>query len=421
VKTIPAGKTQQVALTSDAQLTPPPGDVSSETAALSQNNLWGYLAHRENPESFAYVFIVIALVFVLMFQCVGAQNVYKFGLCGTYIVISAGMVDLNKHLMSDTVFPHSMALTTIHMATLWAGLFAMYCVRPHLFPSMSQAGRLKVFGVALTHIKYFAPLGIFFAIGLFGSNCAYKFSSVAFLQFLKETNIVLVFCLSAAVGLQTFSWAHVLVIVWILSGAFLAITGEVHFVLIGFVMQISSQLGECSKNVLGQWMMTTNGFQLDALTYVMSLAPMALCPLLTGTVVTELASSATRSILVSDFVACWPLLLGSALLAMSLNILAALVIKNCSAVVFVLTGMVKDILIVSTSSLAFGDIITRKQVVGFMIILSGIAAWSSIKFRPDWWALSAAADASKPIGNKEAGLQLDASKPIDNKEAGPQS
>jgi len=301
-------------------------------------------------------------------------------LASVYIAISAFLISFNKYLMHPSRFPHAMALTSLHMLFSWICLFVLYCFRPSLFPSMvhSKVGP-KILGVAADFGRGFVPLGLFFAIGLFASNYAYLYCSVAFLQFMKESNVVLVFCLSAAVGLQSFTRARAIAIAWIISGASMAVTGEIHFSMFGFVVQALSQLGECSKNVLGEWMMTSSSLRLDPLTYTMSMAPMALVPLLIGTSVTF------NHGLLNDLYTCRYLLVANAMTAVLLNVLISYFIKSCSSMSFILTGICKDMFIVTASAAVFGDHISSQQLLGFVVCLSGIAAWSSIKLRPEWW------------------------------------
>merc|ERR550514_29620 len=78
-----------------------------------------------------------------------------------------------------------------------------------------------------------------------------------------------------------------------------------------------------------------------------------------------------------------PYLLVNSCLAFALNVTVAMLIKECSAVGFILAGLVKDIFIVSVSAMAFGDIITFQQMVGFTLTLAGIFTWSYIKIAPE--------------------------------------
>jgi len=70
-------------------------------------------------------------------------------------------------------------------------------------------------------------------------------------------------------------------------------------------------------------------------------------------------------------------------MAWELNIAVALVIKECSAVTFVLAGLVKDMAIVAASVLVFGEVVILQQVIGFGICLAGIYVWSQLSTSPD--------------------------------------
>lgn len=77
----------------------------------------------------------------------------------------------------------------------------------------------------------------------------------------------------------------------------------------------------------------------------------------------------------------WPMILLNALNAFCLNLIIATTLKRLSAVAFVIIGIVKDSVIVSTSSLVFGDHISPQQQVGFVVIMTGIACWSFMKIQ----------------------------------------
>jgi len=297
-----------------------------------------------------------------------------------YISTSVALISFNKYLMHAGRFPHPVALTTLHMIAAWVCLFTLYCFKPSLFPAMEHAkAGPKCLGVVCDFGIYFIPLGLFFAVAITCSNYAYFYCAVPFLQFMKEGNIVLIFLFSVVAGLQSVTRARVLVLTVILIGATMSVTGEIKFVLVGFLLQALSQLGECSKNVLGEWMMTSSQTRLDPLTYTMSTAPVALVPLAIAT----FASS--QSTMITAFLHHWPLLLANCLIAVALNVMIAILIQSCSAMAGTLCGLLKDILVVTVAAAAFGVAVTGQQVVGFALCILGIGAWSSIRFRPDLW------------------------------------
>ncbi|CAE8680550.1 unnamed protein product [Polarella glacialis] len=287
-----------------------------------------------------------------------------------YIAVSASLISFNKYLMQPGLFPHALFLTTVHMSVTSAMSLLLYAVAPSLFPSMPKARQEYK-----TVLKYIAPLGALFALALYCSNSAYLYSSVAFLQFCKEGNVAMVFAMSCALGLQVFSWKKVAILSVVVAGCSLCAHGEIQFVWMGFLLQITSQLAECSKNIIGEIVMTGAGLKLDVLTFVAFQAPCSLLPLLAAAVFNYTPDVG------HDFRASWPLLLLNASNAFLLNVMIALTLKKLSTLAFVIIGLVKDIVIVTSSFLVFGAPISQMQFVGFSVTMAGIALWGRLKMQ----------------------------------------
>lgn len=293
-------------------------------------------------------------------------------LCAIYIAISAVLINFNKYMMHKDRFPFSMMLTTCHMTVSWISGLVLYLVMPSLFPTMEIAKKNK--GKIM---QYFCPLGVLFAIGVVLSNQAYLYCSVAFLQFMKQANVALIFGLSCLVGSQVCDRVKLVVIAWIMCGAAMAVEGEIHFVLIGFLIQVGSQFGECLKNILQEWILSGSDIKLDPLTYQVFMCPVCLIVLTVGNFFTW------DHDIINQARIWWPYLLPNALCAFSLNVTIAVLIKQTSAMAFILAGVVKDMVIVCASTYIFGDSLARQQIAGFTVASSGIFFWSYCKLRPD--------------------------------------
>uniref|UniRef100_A0A7S4S7A4 Sugar phosphate transporter domain-containing protein n=1 Tax=Alexandrium monilatum TaxID=311494 RepID=A0A7S4S7A4_9DINO len=295
--------------------------------------------------------------------------VKKLLLCLVYILVSAGLIRFNKLMMKRDHFPHALALSAVHMIVSSVFCSVLYFVAPSMFPGMATSR-----GHRSSPMKWFVPIGLCFAIMLFSSNQAYAYCNVTFLQFMKEVSVMLVFVFSCIVGLESLSRPRILVIIWVVVGASISVSGEARFKWIGFIFQGVSQLAECSRLIIGEILLS--GKKLDPLTYNLFLAPT--CP-----VVLLIANAAHWSPGTwSDFCAWWPLLSANACVALCLNILVAAVIKECSAVGFVLTGLTKDIAIVIFSAVAFHEGVTGKQAAAFVITIAGVFFWSYMKINP---------------------------------------
>jgi len=290
-------------------------------------------------------------------------------LCIMYILCSASLIHFNKFVLQR--FPYPWELTALHMTTSWLFSMVLYAIAPSMFPGMVTVRDRK-----LEVLRLFVPLGVCFAIALYASNKAYLYSSVAFLQFMKEANVILVFLFCCFAGLQTVDRVKAFIVMWVLIGASTCVHGEVRFSLLGFVVQATSQLFECTKNVLAEYIMSGTGLKLDQFTYTLFMAPCALSILVLGVAATwehEVIGSAYANMYY---------LIPNALCAFCLNLIIASVLKHCSAMGFILAGMVKDIVIVVVSSHIFGDIVSYQQYCGFVITLTGCIAWSAVKMYP---------------------------------------
>jgi hypothetical protein len=190
------------------------------------------------------------------------------------------------------------------------------------------------------------------------------------------------------------------VLLFIVGATGLTIHGELQFSVVGFTVQSASMLCEGMKLTLQSYSLSASGKRLDALTYVMLVAPMVLCVLSLLLCLLcifwpsrpEALSLPPREVIVEHR---W-LLLGNGMLAFAMNISHALFIKNSSAITFILTGVVmKDVVIVVAASIILGEILSPLQVCGFAMQLIGILAWSLMKAFPQLLVRKAIPDALK--------------------------
>lgn len=293
-------------------------------------------------------------------------------LCTFYVFISAALINLNKYLMHPDRFPYSNALTVAHMITTFLCCAVLYLVSPNLFPSMERALAHKD-----TIARYFPLISVLFILGVVCSNEAYLYCNVAFLQFMKEWNVAMVFFLSCLAGSQVCDRTKFATLVWITVFACVAVTGDLHFSRFGFVIQIMSQLGETSKTVFQEWLLGGSELKLDPLTYLMFMAPIIIVFLcITNAFIWT--SAMTHAALAS-----WRPLLGSSLCAFMLNVTIAVILKRAGAMAFILSGLVKDIVIVVSSSFLYKAPLHTQEIVGFALSLAGIGYWGMLKARPD--------------------------------------
>jgi len=302
------------------------------------------------------------------------------------IIASAGLINYNKYVITEA-FPFAAHLVLCHMGFgSICSVVLLLCV-PSLYPSLTDPEK-KVNMDMTTMIGRAVPIALFFAGSLVLSNFAYLYASVAFLQMMKQGNVVVIYFLSLLAGLETLMLRSVVILLFILMCTCLTVQGEINFSLAGFLVQGGSQLLECLRLILQSIILS--GMKLDVLTYNLVVMPLCFFALLATVWVNHLTDGVLFNGQLTepswnDFAMHWKLLLPNFFLAFLLNVLIAIYIKVSSAMSMVLTGLLKDVLIVLLSVVLLSEAVSRQQVVGFVLQVSGIFAWSVIKAFPKYF------------------------------------
>lgn len=228
-------------------------------------------------------------------------------------------------------------------------------------------------------LKALLPIGTFFAIGLVLSNAAYHDLSIAFMQMMKMSNVVVVYMLSVLVKLERWITQRIGMLLLIILATCLTIQGEVHFSTRGFALQVSSQILGCSTLVLsGMLLSKGQGTKLDVFSYNLLVSPisfMMLLIVLVGSAMIPIFSIPTWTHVAS----WWPLLLINATIVYVMNICVAMLVKYTSPVGLCLAGLLKDATVVFAGVVALGEDITRLQSIGFLGQLVLIYLYTSQK------------------------------------------
>lgn len=292
-------------------------------------------------------------------------------LCCSFVAVSASLINFNKYLMSPTIFPYAVPLTWLHMFTSSIFTWVLYLISGDRFcPAMTGlAGRYGEIN------RKFIPIAVMFALSIALSNEAYLYCSVPFLQMMKEFNVVLVFICGLILAAEKFDLNLISVLAIVTLGCVLSVHGEMRFSAFGFALQAGCQVSEVVKIMTQQ--IVTQGQKLDPLTTVMILSPQCLLAL----------SMAMPFVwdpeILTSIQNYWPLLLLNCGNALLLNIVVASLIRYASGLTMVITGVVKDITIVSAASLLFSAQISSQQCLGFMIAIFGVMVYSIVRSAPE--------------------------------------
>jgi hypothetical protein len=302
------------------------------------------------------------------------------------IAASSALINFNKYLMQPGRFPFAVPLVMMHsfFATIFAGVLRVMC--PSLFPSMSDADK-KVDLTPSYMTSCILPVAALGACSLVLSNTAYEFASVAFLQMMKQGNVIIVYAFSLCFGLEVFQMKSVLVLGGVVLATMATIDGELHFSMVGFIVQSCCCFFESLKVVLQGILLAGAGTKLDPLSFVLIVSPQVLffLSLVVAAQVTFPQLIAFPMPTLADFIQWKWLLVSNVILAFALNVICALFLKYGSPIAFLLVNIVKDIMIVVTSSIFLGEVVSYQQMLSFPIQLIFISLWSLMKSHAEWF------------------------------------
>jgi len=300
-----------------------------------------------------------------------------------YICISAGLITFNKYLMAPGRFPFPAALGLLH--SIFCSLMAavLYLFKPGLFTSIADPEkRTSLYDGTLW--KAILPIAVFFSLQIMLSNQAYLFADIAFLQMLKEANVVFVYLLAITFALEVLKWHQFRVICLIVLATWLSVKGDLTFAWAGFYLQGTCCLVETTKITLQSLLLSSKGKGLDALSYMLLVMPM--CAGIFATMLLVLSFAHEELLPMPTLADCmnmkWVLLL-NACVALALNVSTLVFIKYSSGVTFVLASILKDVMIVLTGIMFMGHATTVLQVFGFSLQVALILLYSLTKIYPD--------------------------------------
>jgi len=215
-----------------------------------------------------------------------------FVLCSAFMITSIGMIYVKKWLMKDAHFPYALPLVLGFMLVDTIICLILYALRPSLFPTLTD----KDSNIELdtnSHIV-FLPIVVLWALRDVLFTVAFRYAGVAFLQMIKETNLIWVYIFSVLCGKVRFTMTNILVISMSTLAIPLIIDGEAHFQLIGFLTQVAGVICGAGHVVLQAVLLHSK--KLDSFTYVLILSPSCFV-LLVGVLLLSMAFGASDVIL----------------------------------------------------------------------------------------------------------------------------
>ncbi|SGY93875.1 BQ5605_C037g11615 [Microbotryum silenes-dioicae] len=305
-----------------------------------------------------------------------------------WIGTSSFIILQNKYILYDLKFNHPVALTTVHLTfqTLATRALRRYT------PLVDKAKELEATGKMNrdVFIRKIIPVGALFSASLVLSNWVYLRLTVSFIQMyaggfslllgiyllltlcrtfyyrIKAFTPVSVLLVSAAFGLKELNRKIMGIVGAISLGVAIASFAEIEFEMIGFLVQALAIAIESCRLVLVQILL--QGMGLDPLTSLYYFAPV--CLVINSIILLPVEGFSVFSDAIEKVGI--PMLLGNACMTFALNLSSVWLIGKASGLVLTLSGVLKDILLISGSYFILGSSITGTQIFGYIIALTGL-------------------------------------------------
>jgi hypothetical protein len=292
-----------------------------------------------------------------------------------WVALSAGLIIFNAALLGH--FRHPILLTCWHQ---FVSVVLILGVRV-AFPSVVYTGDRETQLPPLTFrsaIVLGLPVAVCQSAALVCGNTAIMYLSLAFCQMIKAFTPAGVYLSGCVLGTQQWSIPIAKCLCVITFGLVVTAIGELNFHLFGFLMQVTALLCEALRINFLELRLKSQGYKLNALSSVMVFTPMVCAVLFVAALLFDRSGFDAQQIGeigISVFSA-------NAFLAFFLNVVIYLAIQCASGLVFSLTGIIKDFLIVVGSCVFQGREITTVQLIGYAIAVAGLQAYGVVSRSP---------------------------------------
>lgn len=290
-----------------------------------------------------------------------------------WLCLSTGLIFMNASILQTMPYPS--------MLTAWHMLFSSILVHvlrqsaPRSWGVFGAEAPVLGFG---TIVKKILPIATLFALTLSTGNRAYIHCSIAFIQMVKASHGPLTYVLSVAVGSEQFNMSKFQLTFSIALGVILSVTGELRFSPAGFMFQACGSFTECLRVVLIGLLLNNAGLKLTPLVALSYYAPLCFAFLVPFSMLTELPEDWGKWNQDFEKYVGWPWMVLNGLVAFSLNVATLLLIQKTSAVVYILCGIAKDIMIIMMSVVMMSTPISAQQVVGYIIAVASLQVFNQV-------------------------------------------
>ncbi|KAI8816566.1 DMT family organic anion transporter [Fimicolochytrium jonesii] len=292
----------------------------------------------------------------------------------TWISFSTCVILFNKYIFTSLDFKFPIFLTFWHL--VFASI-ATRCLRKwtHLLDDVDE--------IQMTPSLYcrgIVPIAVVFCAALVTSNYAYLYISVAFIQMLKSLTPVMVLALDWSMNGNTVDRKTLLYVFIIMAGTVIASYGELEFVLLGVILQLTAVAAEALRLLLVEKLLNTAmKKKMNPLSSLYYFAP--ICALLNGIACYFYEGSSLTMVAIHNV--GLHILFLNGLAAFGLNVAVVFLIGNASALILCVSGVVKDVIIVLLSTFLWSKTLTAIEISGYSFALLGVLLFKSRTMAPE--------------------------------------
>jgi len=292
----------------------------------------------------------------------------------TWIAISGGLTWVNKLIFAPEThggfgFPYVTLLMLWHMFLAVVFTNIIRFLAPQLMPAAAK--NQLTFRM---YVKNIAPVGFCLAGSLILSNAAYVYISVGYIQMVKSCTSSIVYVVAVLVGHEAFSLSCGASLLLISGGVTAASFGELDFNIVGFGLQLGATIVEAVRLIILKALVSSNGIQLDALSGLYYYAPTCLVAILL-----PFSLHIDGAVPWDKVWVLRPVLLASGLIAFALHLTILVFLRHASSTTYAATGILKDVILIASTSAYYSHPVTNLQVAGYCVSLVGLHLFNRAK------------------------------------------
>ncbi|KAK3239913.1 hypothetical protein CYMTET_50191 [Cymbomonas tetramitiformis] len=289
----------------------------------------------------------------------------------TWMSISMAVIMFNKWILAYYGFPYPLALTMWHMFFCSSVAFVLVRVLK-VVKSIGMSSK--------DYQRRVVPIGLLYAASLWLSNSAYLYLSVSFIQMTKALMPGLVYMIGCIMGTEVFTPKVTFNMVVIAIGVAIAAYGELNFVMIGVVEQLSSLLFEATRLMLVQVLINSQGLGMNPIQSLYYVSPACFVCLSIPFMALEFPLISERiesgSLIVSPYI-----MLGNAFAAFALNLAVFLLVGKTSALTMNIAGVLKDWILIWMSASVFAAPVSTLNLVGYFLAFLAVCYYNNHKLQ----------------------------------------